>query len=115
MKLFTLTFLCFIGLTCNAQTQKELIGKWKLVQQTKDGVVTTPKDTYQMFMENGKFQGINGDKSREGKWKLSDDNTKLTIMISIISVNFDIVYFDANKRTINSPQTGKLEYEKVLE
>lgn len=39
-----------------SQTAKELIGKWKLVKQTNNGVVSIPKDTYQVFMPKGKFQ-----------------------------------------------------------
>lgn len=113
MKLFITLLLCGFGLISNAQTSKELIGKWKLVKETKDGMVTTPTDVYQVFMEDGIFQGINGSNSRKGKWKLSDDNKELTIKISIISIKFSVDYFDAKKRTISSDKTGKLEYVKV--
>jgi hypothetical protein len=113
MKLLITLFLCVIGFVGQAQTSKELIGKWKLVKETKDGVVKTPTDVYQVFMEGGEFKGINGDNSRKGKWKLSDDNKKLTIKISIISIAFTVDYFDGKKRTISSDKTGTLEYEKV--
>ncbi|WP_316825131.1 lipocalin-like domain-containing protein [Pedobacter miscanthi] len=109
-----ITFLfCIAGFVSYAQTSKELIGKWKLVSETKDGVVKTPKDTYQVFVEGGEFKGINGDNSRKGKWKLSDDNKKLTIKISIISLTFTVDYFDSKKRIISNDKTGSLEYEKV--
>ncbi|WP_316843801.1 hypothetical protein [Pedobacter psychrodurus] len=109
-----ITFLsCIVGFTGYAQTSKELVGKWKLVKETKDGVVSSPKDTYQVFVEGGEFNGINGDKSRKGKWKLSDDNKKLTIKISIISLTFTVDYFDSKKRIISNDKTGSLEYEKV--
>jgi heat shock protein HslJ len=116
MKLFiaVLSF-CMISLVSTAQTSKELIGKWKLVKQTQDGVVKTPKDTYQVFMEGGVFKGIAGDNSRKGKWKLSDDNKELKIKISIISFTFSVDYFDAKKRVITNDKTGTLEYEKVEE
>lgn len=113
MKLLLLLSFCLISLASSAQTSKELIGKWKLVKETKDGVVKEPKDTYQIFMEGGKFKGVNGDKSRNGKWALSDDNKALTIKISIISLTFSVDYFDAKKRTITNEKTGTLEYEKV--
>ncbi|MFX1706414.1 glycoside hydrolase family 43 C-terminal domain-containing protein [Chitinophaga sp. CC14] len=111
---FFLTCCFFIAaFTCKAQTSKELIGKWKLVKETKDGVVKTPEETYQVFNEGGEFQGINGSKSRKGKWKLSEDNKELTISISIVSLKFSVDYFDAKKRIITNDKTGVLEYEKV--
>lgn len=113
MKLLITLFFCLVGLASNAQTSKELIGKWKLVKETKDGIVKTPKDTYQIFMEDGVFKGVNGEKSRKGKWDLSDDNKALTIKISIISLTFSVDYFDAKKRIITNDKTGTLEYEKV--
>ncbi|WP_025141999.1 lipocalin-like domain-containing protein [Pedobacter jeongneungensis] len=113
MKLVITLLLFVAAFACQAQTSKELIGKWKLVKQTKDGVVTTPTDVYQVFEEGGVFQGINGNSSRKGKWKLSADNKKLTVKISIISIAFTVDYFDSKKRTISSDQTGTLEYEKV--
>jgi hypothetical protein len=111
---FLITFLfCVAAFVSQAQTPKELIGKWKLVKQTKDGAVTTPTDVYQVFEEGGVFQGINGSNSRKGKWKLSDDNKKLTVKISVVSIAFTVDYFDAKKRTISNDKTGTLEYEKV--
>ncbi len=113
MKFVITLLLCAAAFVSQAQTSKELIGKWKLVKQTKDGVVTTPTDVYQVFEDGGVFQGINGSSSRKGKWKLSADNKKLTVKISIISIAFKVAYFDSKKRTISSDQTGTLEYEKV--
>ncbi|MBC9914996.1 hypothetical protein [Chitinophaga varians] len=112
-QLFLLLVLTVAGLVTKAQTSKELIGKWKLVKETKDGVVTEPKDTYQVFVEGGVFQGINGSKSRKGSWTLSPENDYLTIKISIISLKFKVEYFDARKRIISNDKTGTLEYEKV--
>jgi hypothetical protein len=115
MRVSIILFFCLLGFISSAQTSKELIGKWKLIKQTQNGVEKTPKDTYQVFMEDGVFKGINGDNSRKGKWKLSEDNKKLTVKISIVSVTFNVDYFDAKKRIISSDQTGTLEYEKVEE
>lgn len=115
MKKLLLATLLLFSITAFSQTSKELIGKWKLVKQTQNGIEKTPKETYQVFKENGDFVGINGDKSRNGKWKLSKDNKNLKIGISIVKINFSILYFDANKRIISSPETGTLEYEKVNE
>jgi len=113
MKTCMMILFCLGSLTIQAQTSKELIGKWKLLKETKGGTVKTPENTYQVFNEEGEFVGIAGDKSRKGKWKLSDDNKKITIKISIISITFKVDYFDAKKRVISSPETGTLEYEKV--
>lgn len=101
-----------IGFASYAQTSAELLGKWKLVKSTNNGTVVIPKETYQVFEEGGVFQGINGSNSRKGKWKLSEDNKKLTIKISLISIAFNIDYFDSKKRIISSVKTGTLEYEK---
>jgi hypothetical protein len=92
-----------------------LIGKWKLVKQTQNGQVTNPKDTYQEFMAGNIFEGTREGKSRKGTWKLSEDNKTLTIGVSVIKVKYDIIYFDATKRTISNPELGTLEYEKVNE
>jgi len=115
MKRLLLCIFCISGFICNAQTSKELIGKWKLVKQTKDRVEKTPVETYQVFKDGGEFTGMSDGKSRNGKWKLSDDNKELKISISIISVKFSVDYFDEKKRVITSSQTGTLEYEKVEE
>ncbi|GAA4199491.1 hypothetical protein GCM10022289_09930 [Pedobacter jeongneungensis] len=113
MKILITFLLCVTGFVSQAQTSKELIGKWKLVKETTNGVVKTPDNVYQVFMEGGKFEGINGNNSRTGKWKLSEDNKKLTVRISIVSIKFDVEYFDAKKRIISSDKIGTLEYEKV--
>ena len=119
MKRLIFIFLCIAAVSAHGQTAKELIGKWKLVKLTKNGevqdIVSTYKtdQVYQIFMDDNVFQGVVGDNTRKGKWKLSDDNKELIIKISIVKVKFSIDYFDANKRIISSDQTGTLEYEKV--
>ena len=113
MKWSLLLVFSLLASVAGAQTAKELIGKWKLIKETKNGTISEPKDTYQVFMEDGVFRGIKGDKSRKGKWKLSEDNKELTIKISVISVRFKVEYFDEKKRIISSTETGTLEYEKV--
>jgi len=121
MKTLLLFAICCFTLSLQAQTEKELIGKWKLVKMTKDGEEKDIKkefktdEVYQVFKEDHKFEGLNGDKSRSGKWSLSDDNKELKITISIVSVKFKIDYFDAKRRVITSGQTGTLEYNKVEE
>ena len=121
MKILLRLIFCCFTLRVSAQTEKELIGKWKLVKMTKDG---EEKDimkefktdqVYQVFKEDHKFVGINGEKSRNGKWSLSDDNKELKVTISVVSVKFKIDYFDAKRRVITSDQTGTLEYNKVEE
>ncbi|HTF20579.1 MAG TPA: lipocalin family protein [Chryseolinea sp.] len=116
MKAILILGLCFCAIVVQAQTSKELIGKWKLVKETKNGKDKEIKeDTYQVFKEGGEFQGVVGKKSRKGKWSLSGDNKELTVKISIVTVPFKVEYFDAQRRVISSESTGTLEYEKVPE
>ena len=114
MKLSILILFCTFGFASHAQTANELIGKWKLIKETTTtGKVKTPENTFQVFIKGGEFQGISGKDSRKGKWKLSEDNKTLTIKISIISIKFNVDYFDAKKRIITSDKIGTLEYQKV--
>ena len=120
-KILFLLFIAFSALTVNAQTSKELVGKWQLVKLTKNGKekdlneVYKTDQVYQVFTEDGKFQGIVGDKSTNGKWKLSKDNKQLTVTVDLIPVKFQIEYFDNTKRIISHEQVGTLEYKKVTE
>lgn len=114
-------FLFFIyGLTSYSQTSTELIGKWKLVKWTqrgKDKDITEYYKTdqvYQVFQENNRFQSIVGDKTHDGKWKLSKNNDELTIISGLFTIPFKIDYFDSKKRIITTDQLGTLEYQKVL-
>lgn len=113
MRLSILAFLLLACITTNAQTSKELIGKWKLVKETIDGKEKTPENTYQVFKEGGRFVGITAGSSMKGKWRLSADNKELTVKLSLMSITFSVDYFDAKKRVITSKQTGTLEYVKV--
>ena len=72
-------------------------------------------EVYQVFKEDNKFVGINGEKSRSGKWSLSDNNKELKVKVSIVSIKFKIDYFDAKRRVITSDELGTLEYNKVEE
>lgn len=120
-KVLFLFLIAFASLSVNAQTSKELIGKWQLVKLTKKGTVKDIKDVYktdqvfQVFTEDGKFRGIVGDKSAKGKWKLTEDNKLLTVTVDLIPVKFQIDYFDKDKRIITNDQLGTLEYKKVTE
>ncbi len=121
-RMFLLAFaFCLLTGTVNAQTANELIGKWKLVKWTKKGkeknILSEFKtdQVYQVFQEKNKFISINGDKQHKGKWKLSKDNTILTIRSGVFVVNSKIDYFDTKKRIITSDELGTLEYEKVAE
>lgn len=115
MKVLLTLSSCFFCFLSYSQTANDLLGKWKLVKETKAGISSVPKDTYQVFADGGKFTGINGKKSRSGKWKLSEDGKKLHVSISIVSIDFEVLQFSEGKRVVSSPQTGLLEYIKVDE
>lgn len=114
-----LVLIAFATFSVNAQTSKELVGKWQLVKQTKDGKEKDIKEqfgsdqVFQVFKEDGKFQGIVGEKSTKGKWKLSKDNKELTVIVNLIPVKFSVDYFDNNKRIITQEMLGTLEYKKI--
>ncbi|MDA6069673.1 hypothetical protein NJT12_08575 [Flavobacterium sp. AC] len=73
MKKIFLIFICLVGFSVNAQTSKELIGKWQLVKWVKKGKEKDIKDYYktdqvfQVFKENGDFESIVGDESHKAK------------------------------------------------
>ena len=118
-KIVFLALITLASLSIRAQTSKELIGKWQLVKLTKNGTEKDIKEkfksdqVFQIFNEDGKFTGIVGDKSTNGKWKLSKDNNTLTVTVDLIPVKFQIDYFDSQKRVITQDQLGTLEYKKV--
>ncbi|MFH6963983.1 lipocalin family protein [Flavobacterium plurextorum] len=119
MKTTLSVILFFFMCTISAQTSTQLIGKWQLVKLTKNGKEKSIKEkfksdqVFQVFSEDGKFMGIVGDKSTKGKWKLSKNNEVLTVVVDLISVKFQIEYFDSEKRIITNDQLGTLEYKKV--
>ena len=120
MKKVFLSLACLIGLLANAQTSKELLGKWQLVKWTKHGKEKSIQKTFktdqvfQLFLENGEFQSLVGNEIHKSKWKLSKDNANLTITSTlIIPIKFHIDYFDSEKRIITSDEVGTFEYKKV--
>lgn len=121
MKKIFLIVIFLIGLSVNAQTSKELVGKWQLVKWTKKGKEKSIQEyyktdqVYQVFKENGDFESLVGDETHKAKWKLSKDNAELTIILVMMPVKFSVDYFDANKRIITTPQMGTFEYKKVTE
>ena len=118
-KVILLVVFCFTVINVNAQTSKELAGKWQLVKLTKNGSDIALKQqfktdqVFQIFKDDGKFEGVNGDKTVKGKWKLSEDNKILTVTVNGTDVNFSVDYFDIKKRIITHEQLGTLEYNKI--
>ncbi|WP_264526165.1 DUF5004 domain-containing protein [Flavobacterium sp. N502536] len=118
-KIVYLALIMLASLSIQAQTSKELIGKWQLVKLTKNGKEKDIKEkfnsdqVFQVFNEDGKFTGIVGEKSINGKWKLSKDNAILTVTVDLMPVKFQIEYFDSQKRVVTQDQLGTLEYKKV--
>ncbi|MFC0779845.1 hypothetical protein [Flavobacterium sp. HJSW_4] len=117
--LFAIVFL--FGLSASAQTSKELIGKWQLVKWTKNGKEKSiekrfkTNQVFQVFKENGDFESVIGEESHKAKWKLSKDNTHLTIISVILPVEFTINSFDSQNRVITNPQVGTFEYKKITD
>lgn len=118
-KIVYLALIMLASFSIQAQTSKELIGKWQLVKLTKNGKEKDIKEkfnsdqVFQVFNEDGKFTGIVGEKSINGKWKLSKDNDVLTVTVDLMPVKFQIEYFDSQKRVVTQDQLGTLEYKKV--
>ena len=120
MKKVFLSLACLIGFLANAQTSKELLGKWQLVKWTKHGKEKSIQKTFktdqvfQLFLENGEFQSLVGDEIHKSKWKLSKNNSDLTITSTlIIPIKFHIDYFDSEKRVLTLDHVGTFEYKKI--
>jgi hypothetical protein len=120
MKKVFLSLTCLIGFLVNAQTSKELLGKWQLIKWTQHGKEKNIKSSFktdqvfQLFLENGQFQSLVGDEVHKSKWKLSKDNSELTITSTlIVPIKFHIDYFDSEKRIITSDLVGTFEYKKI--
>ncbi|WP_300664753.1 hypothetical protein [Fluviicola sp.] len=112
--------IILLSFSINAQTEAELIGKWKLVKWTQNGKEKNLQDhfhtdqVFQVFLEKKhQFQSLTGEDVHKGKWKLSSDGKSLTIIAGILPIVFSIDYFDAKKRVITQETLGTLEYEKV--
>lgn len=119
MKKIILILICLIGFSSQAQTAKELLGKWQLVKWTQNGkekditAVFKTDQVFQVFLDKGEFNSLIGDEIHKGKWKLSKDNTELTITSTIIPVKFHIDYFDSEKRVMIYESLGTFEYKKI--
>ncbi|AZA50646.1 hypothetical protein EG346_21800 [Chryseobacterium carnipullorum] len=107
-----------------AQTSKELIGKWQLVEtqinsQPKDIKSIFGSDTvFQDFMQNSSFEATIGKKRNKGKWELTKENNVqiLSITVGKNITKFNVDYFDENKRTISFINNGNnisLTYKKI--
>ncbi|MEJ5048216.1 hypothetical protein WH221_00070 [Chryseobacterium culicis] len=106
-----------------AQTAKELVGKWQLVETV---VNNQPQDIKSLFGSDKVFQNFNPDFSFEatigndvnkGKWELTKDNDGqiLNLTIGKNTTHFKVDYFDENKRTISFVNNGNnmsLTYKK---
>lgn len=107
-----------------AQTSKELIGKWQLVEtvinsQPQDIKSTFGSDTvFQDFKQDSSFEATIGKKSNKGKWELTKENNVqiLNITVGKDIIKFKVDYFDENKRTISFINNGNnisLTYKKI--
>lgn len=112
-------FFCAIGITANAQTAKELVGKWQLVRFTHNGQDKDIKDffktdqVYQVFYEDGKFESLVGDEVHKGKWKMSKDNQHLTLTTTLIPIKLHIDLFQDGKRVTSYESLWTFEHKKI--
>jgi len=120
MKKALFLFICLGALThTNAQTSKELIGKWQLIKWTQNNKEKNIKDyyktdqVYQVFKDDGKFESLVGDETHSAKWKLLSNNKELKIISVLIPITFQIDYFDSQRRVISNAQIGTWEYKKI--
>ncbi|HEX5024535.1 MAG TPA: hypothetical protein VFV68_04650 [Agriterribacter sp.] len=111
--------ILFAAVSVNAQTSKELMGKWKLVSyknsagEDKDlKTISKTGELYQIFEGDNKFKSIADNQTSKGSWELSEDNKTLTIHAGTAKASFEIEYFDGSKRIISS-KYGTFEYRKV--
>lgn len=118
-KIIFLALIMLASFSIQAQASKDLIGKWQLVKLTKHGKEKDIKEkfktdqVFQVFKDDRKFTGIVGEKSTNGRWKLSKNNDVLTITVDLMPVKFTIDYLDSKKRIVTQDQLGTLEYKKV--
>ena len=122
MKKFAFALLIVFTLTkANSQTSTELLGKWQLVKWTHNNKEKSIKDrfktdqVYQVFTEDGRFESLIGNEVHQGKWKLSESGTELTINSALLPVTFKVDYFDRQKRIVTYPALGTFEYKKVAD
>lgn len=107
-----------------AQTAKELVGKWQLVEAIANN---QPQDTkkifgtdqvFQTFKQDSGFESVVGKETNQGKWELSKEGDAqiLTIVIDKKPTKFKVDYFDANKRTVSFMSNGvpfSFSYKKI--
>lgn len=122
MKYLLLFTFILISLHIQSQTEKELIGKWKLVKFSNENgkekdikKVYKTDEVFQVFHEDHKFTSIIGDKEFTGSWKLTFKNKILDIKVDVGSARFKVVYADELKRVISTLTVGTFEYVKVEE
>jgi len=117
-KIILLLAVSFAAAAVNAQTAKELIGKWKLANWTLKGkemdIKSTFKtdDVFQIFKEGNEFVSVIGDKTTSGTWELSADNKQLTIKVGGKTIVFTIDSFTGDKRVITADKLGTSLYVK---
>lgn len=107
-----------------AQTAKELVGKWQLVETV---INNQPQDMksifgsdqiFQTFSQDFGFEATIGKSTNKGKWELTKDNNEqiLNITVGKNTTRFKVDYFDQNKRTISFVNNGNnmsLTYKKI--
>jgi hypothetical protein len=117
-KIILLLAVAFAAVTVNAQTAKELIGRWKLASWTMKGKEMDIKsafktnDVFQIFKEGNEFVSVIGDKTSSGTWELSADNKQLTIKVGGRTIVFTIDSFTGDKRVITADKLGTSLYVK---
>jgi hypothetical protein len=117
-KVILLLTVSFTTIIVNAQTAKELLGKWKLASWTLKGkemdIKATFKtdDVFQIFNEGNEFVSVIGDKTTKGTWELSGDNKQLTVKVGGKTIVFTLDSFTPDKRVITADKLGTSLYVK---
>ncbi len=118
-KFLAIAVILFLAINTQAQSEKDLIGKWKLVSWNMSGDDMNIKDffktdeIYQVFNQDKSFESIVGDNINKGTWKLSDDGKSLIIKVDgQKKAVFKVDHLDANKRVISEEKYGTLTYQK---
>lgn len=110
--IFLLAFALF-GVMASAQTQKDIVGQWRLVS----GVDASGKaldvakmhkseNVFNVFKDGGTYMHVAGAKVETGTWAYAPDAKKLSVTLNGKTTDWTFVSFGDDKATVKgSPGT----------